>query len=124
MKPISLSLQGDAEAIMLVKFMLLQRFFQYVFDYHPGDIFGCVADIGWITGHTYVVYGPLSNGATTVLFESTPTYPDPGRYWEMVERLRVNQFYGAPTAIRLLLKSSNSYVTKYDRSSLKLLGTG
>ena len=99
-------------------------FFQYVFDYHPGDIFGCVADIGWITGHTYVVYGPLSNGATTVLFESTPTYPDPGRYWEMVERLRVNQFYGAPTAIRLLLKSSNSYVTKYDRSSLKLLGTG
>lgn len=96
---------------------------KYVFDYHPGDIFGCVADIGWITGHTYVVYGPLSNGATTVLFESTPTYPDPGRYWEMVERLRVNQFYGAPTAIRLLLKSSNSYVTKYDRSSLKLLGT-
>lgn len=83
-----------------------------------------MADIGWITGHSYVVYGPLSNGATTVLFESTPTYPDPGRYWEMVERLRVNQFYGAPTALRLLLKSSNSYVTKYDRSSLKLLGTG
>ncbi|CAH3040949.1 unnamed protein product [Porites lobata] len=96
---------------------------KYVFDYQPGDIFGCVADIGWITGHSYVVYGPLSNGATTVLFESTPTYPDPGRYWEMVERLRVNQFYGAPTALRLLLKSSNSYVTKYDRSSLKLLGT-
>ena len=95
-----------------------------MFDYHPDDIFGCVADIGWITGHTYVVYGPLCNGATSVLFESTPTYPDPGRYWEMVERLRVNQFYGAPTAIRLLLKSSNSYVTKYDRSSLKLLGTG
>ncbi|XP_068730441.1 acetyl-coenzyme A synthetase 2-like, mitochondrial [Montipora capricornis] len=96
---------------------------RYVFDYHPGDIFGCVADIGWITGHTYVVYGPLSNGATTVLFESTPTYPDPGRYWEMVERLRINQFYGAPTALRLLLKSSSSFVTKYDRSSLKLLGT-
>ena len=71
-----------------------------------------MADIGWITGHSYVVYGPLSNGATTVLFESTPTYPDPGRYWEMVERLRVNQFYGAPTALRLLLKSSNSYVEK------------
>lgn len=96
---------------------------KYVFDYHWGDIFGCVADIGWITGHTYVVYGPLANGATTVLFESTPTYPDPGRYWEMVERLRINQFYGAPTALRLLLKSSNSFVTKYDRSSLKLLGT-
>ena len=95
-----------------------------MFDYHPGDIFGCVADIGWITGHTYVVYGPLCNGATTLLFESTPTYPDPGRYWEMVERLRVNQFYGAPTALRLLLKSSNSYVTKYDKSSLKILGTG
>ncbi|EDO39135.1 predicted protein [Nematostella vectensis] len=96
---------------------------KYCFDYKQGDVFGCVADIGWITGHSYVVYGPLANGATTVLFESTPTYPDPGRYWEMVERLRINQFYGAPTAIRLLLKSGNSWVEKYDRSSLKVLGT-
>ncbi|XP_071810457.1 acetyl-coenzyme A synthetase 2-like, mitochondrial [Asterias amurensis] len=95
---------------------------QMVFDYQPGDTYACVADIGWITGHTYVVYGPLSNGATTVLFESTPTYPDPGRYWEMVERLKLNQFYGAPTALRLLLKYDNSYVTKYDRSTLRTLG--
>ena len=70
------------------------------------------------------MYGPLSNGATSVLFESTPTYPDPGRYWEMVERLKINQFYGSPTAVRLLLKSGDSYVTKYDRSSLRVLGTG
>ncbi|KAG8548323.1 hypothetical protein GDO81_025761 [Engystomops pustulosus] len=96
---------------------------KYVFDYKQGDVFGCVADIGWITGHSYVVYGPLCNGATTVLFESTPTYPDPGRYWETVERLRINQFYGAPTAIRLLLKYGDEWVKKYDRSSLKLLGS-
>ncbi|XP_066538091.1 acetyl-coenzyme A synthetase 2-like, mitochondrial [Hoplias malabaricus] len=96
---------------------------QYVFDYSPGDVFGCVADIGWITGHSYVVYGPLSNGATTVLFESTPVYPDPGRYWETVERLKINQFYGAPTAIRLLLKYDENWVKKYDRSSLKTLGS-
>ena len=97
---------------------------QYCFNYHPGDIHACVADVGWITGHSYVVYGPLGNGATSVLFESVPTYPDPGRYWEMVERLKVNQFYGAPTAIRLLLKYDDHYVTKYNRSSLKVLGTG
>ncbi|KAI4875905.1 hypothetical protein NFI96_021479 [Prochilodus magdalenae] len=96
---------------------------QYVFDYSPGDVFGCVADIGWITGHSYVVYGPLSNGATTVLFESTPVYPDPGRYWETVQRLRINQFYGAPTAIRLLLKYDEIWVRKFDRSSLKTLGS-
>ncbi|XP_077367668.1 acetyl-coenzyme A synthetase 2-like, mitochondrial isoform X2 [Festucalex cinctus] len=82
---------------------------KYVFDYHDGDVFGCVADIGWITGHSYAVYGPLANGGTTVLFESTPIYPDPGRYWEMVERLRINQFYGAPTAIRLLLKYGDQW---------------
>ncbi|XP_030643306.1 acetyl-coenzyme A synthetase 2-like, mitochondrial [Chanos chanos] len=96
---------------------------QYVFDYRAGDVFGCVADIGWITGHSYVVYGPLANGATTVLFESMPVYPDPGRYWETVERLRINQFYGAPTAIRLLLKYDENWVKKYDRSSLKTLGS-
>jgi len=96
---------------------------ELVFDYKPGDLYGCVADVGWITGHSYVVYGPLSNGATTVMFESTPTYPDPGRYWETVERLKMNQFYGAPTALRLLMKSSDDFVKKYDRSSLRTLGT-
>ncbi|KAJ6661242.1 hypothetical protein lerEdw1_015379 [Lerista edwardsae] len=96
---------------------------KYVFDYHDGDVFGCVADIGWITGHSYVVYGPLCNGGTTVLFESTPVYPNPGRYWETVERLKLNQFYAAPTAIRLLLRYGDDWVKKYDRSSLKVLGS-
>ncbi|KAI6071468.1 Acetyl-coenzyme A synthetase 2-like, mitochondrial [Aix galericulata] len=96
---------------------------KYVFDYQEGDVFGCVADIGWITGHSYVVYGPLCNGGTTVLFESTPVYPDPGRYWEVVQRLKINQFYGAPTAIRLLLNYGDKWVKKYDRSSLKTLGS-
>uniref|UniRef100_A0AAQ5ZN37 Acetyl-coenzyme A synthetase n=1 Tax=Amphiprion ocellaris TaxID=80972 RepID=A0AAQ5ZN37_AMPOC len=96
---------------------------QYVFDYQDGDVFGCVADVGWITGHSYVVYGPLCNGATTVLFESTPVYPNPGRYWETVERLKINQFYGAPTALRLLLKYDDGWVKKYDRSSLRTLGS-
>ncbi|XP_043913666.1 acetyl-coenzyme A synthetase 2-like, mitochondrial [Protopterus annectens] len=96
---------------------------KYVFDYHQGDVFGCVADIGWITGHSYVVYGPLCNGGTTVLFESTPTYPNPGRYWETVQRLRINQFYGAPTAFRLLMKYGDDWVKRYDRSSLKTLGS-
>ncbi|KAB1262307.1 Acetyl-coenzyme A synthetase 2-like; mitochondrial [Camelus dromedarius] len=94
-----------------------------VFDYRPGDIFGCVADIGWITGHSYVVYGPLCNGATSVLFESTPVYPDPGRYWETVQRLKITQFYGAPTAVRLLLKYGDSWVKQHDRSSLRTLGS-
>uniref|UniRef100_A0A8C9XW75 acetate--CoA ligase n=1 Tax=Sander lucioperca TaxID=283035 RepID=A0A8C9XW75_SANLU len=96
---------------------------QYVFDYRDGDVFGCVADVGWITGHSYVVYGPLCNGATSVLFESTPVYPDPGRYWETVQRLRITQFYGAPTALRLLLKYDDSWVKKYDRSSLRTLAS-
>ncbi|XP_034755411.1 acetyl-coenzyme A synthetase 2-like, mitochondrial isoform X2 [Etheostoma cragini] len=96
---------------------------EYVFNYHDGDVFGCVADIGWITGHSYSVYGPLANGGTTVLFESTPIYPDPGRYWEMVQRLKINQFYGSPTAIRLLLKYGDQWVHKYDRSTLKTLGS-
>ncbi|XP_052380304.1 acetyl-coenzyme A synthetase 2-like, mitochondrial isoform X2 [Oncorhynchus keta] len=96
---------------------------EYVFNYHDGDVFGCVADIGWITGHSYIVYGPLCNGGTTVLFESTPVYPNPGRYWEMVERLGINQFYGAPTAIRLLLKYGDEWVQNYNRSSLKTLGS-
>ena len=96
---------------------------EVVFDVTPDDIFACVADIGWITGHSHVVYGPLSNGVTSVLFESTPLYPDPGRYWEMVQRLKINQFYTAPTAIRSLLKSGDSYPKKYDLSSLKTLGS-
>jgi len=98
--------------------MFTQR---HAFDLRTGDIFSCVADIGWITGHSHVVYGPLANGSTAVMFESTPTYPDPGRYWEMVERLRPTQFYGAPTALRLLLKHGDSWVKKYDRSSLRVL---
>ncbi|KAL5463409.1 hypothetical protein EMCRGX_G032302 [Ephydatia muelleri] len=95
---------------------------QYVFDYHPGDIFACVADVGWITGHSYVVYGPLCNGGTTVLFESTPIYPNAGRYWEMVERLKITHFYTAPTAVRLLIKSGDEWVKKYNRSSIRILG--
>jgi acetyl-CoA synthetase len=96
---------------------------RYVFDYREGDIFFCAADCGWVTGHSYVVYGPLANGATTVMFESVPHYPDPGRYWDTVERHRVNIFYTAPTAIRAIAKESSDYVTRYDRSSLRVLGT-
>src|SRR5450759_2826276 len=96
---------------------------KYVFDYKDGDIYACVADIGWITGHSYVVYGPLLNGATTVLFESVPNYPDAGRYWEMVERLKINQFYTAPTALRSIQRAGDDYVKKYDKSSLRILGT-
>lgn len=96
---------------------------QLVFNYQPNDVFGCLADVGWITGHSYVVYGPLMNGGTTVLFESTPVYPDPGRYWETVERLKINQLYLAPTSLRLLIKHGDEWVTKYDRSSLKCLGS-
>lgn len=96
---------------------------RYVFDYKPGDRYACVADCGWITGHSHVVYGPLLNGSTTLLFESTPTYPDPGRYWKLVEQEQLNIFYTAPTAIRTLMKFGDSYVKKYDRSSLNVLGT-
>ncbi|XP_044519377.1 acetyl-coenzyme A synthetase 2-like, mitochondrial [Gracilinanus agilis] len=96
---------------------------KHVFDCQQGDIFGCVADIGWITGHSYIVYGPLCNGVTSVLFESTPVYPDAGRYWETVQRLKINQFYGAPTAIRVLANRGDAWVKKYDRSSLRTLGS-
>ena len=96
---------------------------KYVFDYQDGDIYACMADIGWITGHSYVVYGPLANGATTVMFESIPTYPDSGRYWDMVERHQINQFYTAPTAIRAIARMGNSFVEKYNRSSLRILGS-
>jgi acetyl-CoA synthetase len=94
-----------------------------VFDYRPGDIYACVADIGWITGHSYVVYGPLCNGATTVLFESIPTFPDAGRYWEMVQRLGITQLYTAPTAIRAIAREGDTFVKPYDRSSLRILGS-
>jgi acetyl-CoA synthetase len=93
------------------------------FDLAPGDIFACVADCGWITGHSYVVYGPLLNGATTFMFESTPVYPDEGRYWDMVQRHKITQFYTAPTAIRLLMRYGDEPPAKYDLSSLKVLGT-
>ena len=96
---------------------------KYVFDYKDGDVFACVADVGWITGHSYIVYGPLANGATTLMFESVPTYPDAGRYWDMVERHKITQFYTAPTAIRAIARESDDFVTKYDRSSLRVLGS-
>lgn len=96
---------------------------EYVFDYHDGDVFWCTADVGWITGHSYIVYGPLVNGATQVFFEGVPTYPDAGRFWEVVDKHKVNIFYTAPTAIRALMRQGDAFVTKHDRSSLRLLGT-
>ncbi|MCK5401087.1 MAG: acetate--CoA ligase, partial [Flavobacteriaceae bacterium] len=97
--------------------------FKNVFQYKQEDVYWCTADIGWITGHSYIVYGPLANGATTVMFEGVPTYPDWGRFWEIVEKHKVNQFYTAPTAIRALAKQKLDFVEKYDLSSLKVLGT-
>jgi acetyl-CoA synthetase len=97
--------------------------FLNIFDWHPGDIYWCTADIGWITGHSYIVYGPLSAGATTLMYESVPTYPDNDRFWLEVERWKVNQFYTAPTAIRALMRFGEGPVQKHDLSSLKLLGT-
>ncbi|XP_070556359.1 acetyl-coenzyme A synthetase, cytoplasmic-like [Ptychodera flava] len=97
--------------------------FKYTFDYHPDDIYHCTADIGWITGHSYVVYGPMANAATSVMFEGVPTYPDAGRFWEYVDKYKINQFYTAPTAIRSLMKFGDSFVTKHSRASLKVLGT-
>ncbi len=94
-----------------------------VFDYHPGDIYFCAADVGWITGHSYIVYGPLANGATTVMFESTPTYPDPGRYWRIVDDLGVNILYTAPTALRALAQAGDEWVKRYRRESLRVLGS-
>ena len=97
--------------------------FQNVFQYEPGDIYWCTADIGWITGHSYIVYGPLISGATTMMFEGIPSYPDPGRFWKVCEKHKVNQFYTAPTAIRALMGCGNEFVEGYDLSSLKVLGT-
>lgn len=97
--------------------------FKNVFQYRENDVYWCTADIGWITGHSYIVYGPLANGATTVMFEGVPSYPDFGRFWEIVEKHKVNQFYTAPTAIRALAKQGMELVEKYDLSSIKVLGS-
>jgi acetyl-CoA synthetase len=94
-----------------------------VFDYHPDDIYFCAADVGWVTGHSYIVYGPLANGATSVIFESTPLYPDAGRYWQIVDDLGVNILYTAPTALRALAQAGDSWIKKYSRKSLRILGT-
>jgi len=93
------------------------------FGLREGDVYACVADVGWITGHSYIVYGPLANGTTTVMFESVPTYPDAGRYWDLVQRHGITIFYGAPTALRVLANAGDAFVTRSDRSSLRVLGT-
>lgn len=96
---------------------------EYVFDYKDGDIYWCTADVGWVTGHSYIVYGPLANGATTVMFEGVPNYPDTSRFWQVCDKHQVNQFYTAPTAIRALMQGGDDPVTKTSRSSLRILGT-
>ncbi len=96
---------------------------KYVFDYHDGDIYWCTADVGWVTGHSYIVYGPLANGATTLMFEGVPNYPDAGRFWEVVDKHQVNIFYTAPTALRALMGQGDGFVTRSSRKSLRILGT-
>lgn len=96
---------------------------KYVFDYQDGDIYWCTADVGWVTGHSYIVYGPLANGATTIMFEGVPTYPDAGRFWQVIDKHKVNTFYTAPTALRALMAQGNQPLEKSSRSSLSLLGT-
>jgi len=96
---------------------------QYVFDYHDGDIYWCTADVGWVTGHSYIVYGPLANGATTLMFEGVPNYPSMSRFWEVIDKHKVNIFYTAPTAIRALMQAGDAPVKKTSRDSLRLLGT-
>ena len=96
---------------------------KYVFDYHDGDIYWCTADVGWVTGHSYIVYGPLANGATTLMFEGVPTYPDASRFWQVVDKHQVNIFYTAPTALRALMGQGNAFVEKCDLSSLRTLGS-
>jgi acetyl-CoA synthetase len=97
--------------------------FKYIFDYHEEDIWFCTADIGWVTGHSYIVYGPLAEGATSIMFEGVPTYPDPGRFWEICDKHKVNQIYTAPTVIRALMRSGEEWPNKYDLSSLRILGS-
>ncbi|MCF8040553.1 MAG: acetate--CoA ligase [Desulfarculaceae bacterium] len=96
---------------------------KYVFDYHDGDVYWCTADIGWVTGHSYILYGPLLNGAQSLMFEGVPTYPDSGRFWDVVDKWKVNIFYTAPTAIRAVMRMGDEFVTKYSRKTLQLLGT-
>ncbi len=96
---------------------------QYVFDYHDGDIYWCTADVGWVTGHSYIVYGPLANGATTLMFEGVPNYPDASRFWQVVDKHKVNIFYTAPTAIRALMGVGDDFVKRTSRKSLRLLGS-
>jgi acetyl-CoA synthetase len=96
---------------------------QYVFDYHDGDIYWCTADVGWVTGHSYIIYGPLANGGTTIMFEGVPNYPTASRFWSVVDKWKVNTFYTAPTAIRALMGAGDDFVTRTDRSSLRLLGS-
>ena len=96
---------------------------KYVFDYHEGDIYWCGADVGWVTGHTYIVYGPLCNGATTLMFEGVPTYPDAGRFWQVIDKHKVNIFYTAPTALRALMGQGNEFVTRHSRETLRILGS-
>ena len=97
--------------------------FEYVFDYRPGDVYWCTADIGWVTGHSYITYGPLANGAITMMYEGVPNYPDWGRFWEICQKHKVNIFYTAPTALRALMKEGDTWPARYDLSSLRLLGT-
>jgi len=96
---------------------------KYIFDYHDGDIYWCTADVGWVTGHTYIIYGPLANGATTLMFEGIPTYPDAARCWQVVDKHKVNIFYTAPTALRALMGQGDEFVTRTSRASLRLLGS-
>jgi len=97
--------------------------FKYIFDYHDGEVYWCTADVGWVTGHSYIVYGPLSNAATTLVFEGVPTYPDAGRFWQVIDDHKVNIFYTAPTAIRSLMGQGEELVKKYSRKSLRILGS-
>ena len=96
---------------------------QYVFDYHDGDVYWCTADVGWVTGHSYIVYGPLANGATTLMFEGIPNYPSMSRFWEVIDKYKVNIFYTAPTAIRSLMAAGEEPVKRTSRASLRLLGS-
>ena len=95
----------------------------YIFDYHPDEIYWCTADVGWITGHSYIIYGPMANRATTMMFEGVPNYPDFGRFWEIIEKYKVDKFYTAPTALRALMKEGDKWPNKYNLDSLKILGT-
>jgi acetyl-CoA synthetase len=96
---------------------------EYVFDYHDGDVYWCTADVGWVTGHSYIVYGPLANGAQTLMFEGVPNYPDSSRFWQVCDKHQVNIFYTAPTALRALMREGDGPVKATDRSSLRLLGS-